>query len=49
MAEGLKVYGEVVRKWPALKQEYRGALAEITSMDAWKKTFDANSGDRDGR
>nr|WP_144671936.1 glycosyltransferase [Arthrobacter sp. U41] len=49
MAEGLKVYGEVVRKWPALKQQYRGALAEITSMDAWKKTFDANSGDRDGR
>ncbi|WP_442853876.1 glycosyltransferase [Arthrobacter sp. Leaf69] len=49
MAEGLKVYGEVLRRWPALKQEYRGALAEITSMDAWKKTFDANSGDRDGR
>jgi galactofuranosylgalactofuranosylrhamnosyl-N-acetylglucosaminyl-diphospho-decaprenol beta-1,5/1,6-galactofuranosyltransferase len=48
-AESLKVYGEVLRKWPALKQEYRGALAEITSMDAWKKTFDANSGDRDGR
>ena len=33
----------------ALQQQYRGALAEITSMDAWKKTFDANCGDRDGR
>ena len=43
LAESVKVYGEVLRRWPALKQEYRGALAEITSMDAWKQTFDANS------
>jgi galactofuranosylgalactofuranosylrhamnosyl-N-acetylglucosaminyl-diphospho-decaprenol beta-1,5/1,6-galactofuranosyltransferase len=43
LAESMKVYAEVLRKWPVLKREYRGALAEITSMEAWKKTFDANS------
>jgi galactofuranosylgalactofuranosylrhamnosyl-N-acetylglucosaminyl-diphospho-decaprenol beta-1,5/1,6-galactofuranosyltransferase len=43
LAESIKVYGEVLRKWPDLKQEYRGAVAEITSMEAWKKTFEEHS------
>ena len=29
-----------MRKWPSLKQQYGGALAELTSLDAWKKTFE---------
>jgi galactofuranosylgalactofuranosylrhamnosyl-N-acetylglucosaminyl-diphospho-decaprenol beta-1,5/1,6-galactofuranosyltransferase len=27
------------REWPALAQQYRDALGEITSPEAWEKTF----------
>lgn len=43
MLESIKVYAEVLRKWPALKREYRAAVPEITSIEAWRKTFEAHS------
>ncbi|MBT1003031.1 glycosyltransferase family 2 protein [Paenarthrobacter sp. DKR-5] len=44
MKESAVVYSEVLRKWPELRAQYRAALQEITSFEAWKKTFDAHSG-----
>lgn len=43
LGESIRVYAEVLRKWPDLKREYRAALTEITSIESWKKTFDAHS------
>lgn len=43
LAESLATYGEVLRNWQSLKKQYREALPEITSFEAWKKTFDAHS------
>ena len=39
LVDSVKIHGEVLREWPRLKQEYRSALAGITSMEAWEKTF----------
>ncbi|MCU6480067.1 glycosyltransferase [Arthrobacter sp. A2-55] len=43
LVDSVKVHGEVLREWPRLKQEYRQALAGITSIDAWEKTFAEHS------
>ncbi|WP_218713174.1 glycosyltransferase [Arthrobacter sp. BF1] len=43
LVDSVKVHGDVLRAWPRLKQEYRAALVEITSIEAWEKTFAAHS------
>lgn len=44
LTESAKLNAEILREWPRLREEYRKELAEITSIDAWKKTFEAHSG-----
>lgn len=44
LAEGLKLHAQLLAEWPQLRERYRKALPEITSFEAWKKTFDAHSG-----
>lgn len=43
LAESAAVHAELLRKWPRLREEYRRALPEITSMEAWRRTFEAHS------
>ena len=43
LVDSVKVHGEVLKEWPRLKREYRDALAGITSVEAWEKTFAAHS------
>ncbi|MGH3621961.1 MAG: glycosyltransferase [Sciscionella sp.] len=41
-ALGLRVfrdYWRLARKWSAMKQAYRAALPELTSIDAWRKVY----------
>ncbi len=35
----LEIHRRFHREWPALAQQYRDALGEITSPEAWEKTF----------
>ena len=35
----LGIHEEFRREWPRLAQEYREALPEITSPEAWERTF----------
>ena len=35
----LEIHRRFRREWPALAQQYRDALGEITSPEAWEKTF----------
>jgi galactofuranosylgalactofuranosylrhamnosyl-N-acetylglucosaminyl-diphospho-decaprenol beta-1,5/1,6-galactofuranosyltransferase len=43
LVDSVKVHAEVLKEWPRLKLEYRGALADITSIQAWEKTFAEHS------
>lgn len=43
LAQSVGVYAQVLRNWPRLRAEYRRALPEITSLETWKKTFEAHS------
>jgi galactofuranosylgalactofuranosylrhamnosyl-N-acetylglucosaminyl-diphospho-decaprenol beta-1,5/1,6-galactofuranosyltransferase len=45
LTEATKLHAKLFREWDGLAERYRGALAEISSIDAWKKTFEANSKD----
>lgn len=44
LAEGVRLHAQLLRDWPQLSRQYKDALREITSFEAWKKTFDAHSG-----
>ena len=35
----LEIHTRLQREWPRLAREYRAALADITSPEAWEKTF----------
>ena len=35
----LQMHAHLHREWPRLAREYRAALGEITSPEAWEKTF----------
>ena len=48
LAEGMRLHAILLREWPRLRQEYRDALPAITSMHAWKKTFEAHT-ENDGK
>ncbi|TDK23550.1 glycosyltransferase family 2 protein [Arthrobacter crusticola] len=43
LTEAGRLNAEILRKWPQLRDQYRAAAAEITSFDAWKRTFDSHS------
>ncbi len=44
MGETLALLGRFRREWPALAAEYRAALGEITSPEAWDVTFEPWTG-----
>jgi galactofuranosylgalactofuranosylrhamnosyl-N-acetylglucosaminyl-diphospho-decaprenol beta-1,5/1,6-galactofuranosyltransferase len=35
----VEIHRRFHREWPELAQQYRAALGEITSPEAWEKTF----------
>jgi galactofuranosylgalactofuranosylrhamnosyl-N-acetylglucosaminyl-diphospho-decaprenol beta-1,5/1,6-galactofuranosyltransferase len=35
----MAIHAALHREWPRLAEEYRAALADITSPEAWEKTF----------
>ena len=39
------LHAKLFREWDTLAEQYRRAVTEISSIDAWKKTFEANSQD----
>lgn len=43
MVESVKLHAELLSRWDALSEQYRAALPEITSVDAWARTFAENS------
>ena len=43
LAEGTRLNAQILKDWQELSQTYRAALPEITSMEAWKKTFEKHS------
>jgi len=47
LSEASRLHLRLFREWDKLAEQYRAAVPDITSMAAWKKTFDADT--RDGR
>jgi galactofuranosylgalactofuranosylrhamnosyl-N-acetylglucosaminyl-diphospho-decaprenol beta-1,5/1,6-galactofuranosyltransferase len=47
LTEATMLHAKLFREWDSLAAQYRRAVTEISSIDAWKKTFEANS--EDGR
>ncbi len=45
LSEAARLNAEILRRWPQLSEQYRDALADITSFESWKKTFDQHSGE----
>ncbi|WP_433267207.1 glycosyltransferase [Actinosynnema sp. CS-041913] len=43
MARAVRNYRRLGQEWPRLKQVYRDALPELTSVEAWRKVFENNS------
>ncbi|MFJ7750576.1 glycosyltransferase [Arthrobacter sp. NPDC097144] len=43
LAEAVKLNAEILKNWQKLSDQYREALPEITSFEAWKKTFAEHS------
>jgi galactofuranosylgalactofuranosylrhamnosyl-N-acetylglucosaminyl-diphospho-decaprenol beta-1,5/1,6-galactofuranosyltransferase len=35
-----RLHRELKRRWPELSKQYREALPEITSPEAWRRTFE---------
>ncbi len=42
----LEIHERFRREWPRLAAEYRAALGEVTSPEAWEKTFAASRGEK---
>ena len=40
MKRTAEIHSRFQREWPRLAAEYRGALGDITSPEAWEKTFE---------
>jgi galactofuranosylgalactofuranosylrhamnosyl-N-acetylglucosaminyl-diphospho-decaprenol beta-1,5/1,6-galactofuranosyltransferase len=38
----LKLHGRMLREWPRLREQYREAVGEFTSPDAWRQTFESS-------
>ena len=45
LTEATRLHLQLFRNWEKLAEQYRAAVPEISSLDAWKKTFEANSED----
>ncbi|GKV71685.1 glycosyltransferase [Pseudarthrobacter oxydans] len=45
LAEATLLHAKLLREWDKLADQYRRAVPEISSFDAWKKTFEANAKD----
>jgi galactofuranosylgalactofuranosylrhamnosyl-N-acetylglucosaminyl-diphospho-decaprenol beta-1,5/1,6-galactofuranosyltransferase len=45
LTEATRLHLRIFREWDSLADQYRRAVAEISSIDAWKKTFEASSKD----
>lgn len=43
LAESARLHTELGRRWNELAQTYREALPQITSVEAWERTFQANT------
>ncbi len=43
LAEATRLHLRLYREWDKLAEQYREAVPQITSMEAWKKTFDADT------
>ena len=43
MAESARLHAALLKDWQKLSVQYKNALAEITSIAAWEKTFAAHS------
>jgi galactofuranosylgalactofuranosylrhamnosyl-N-acetylglucosaminyl-diphospho-decaprenol beta-1,5/1,6-galactofuranosyltransferase len=41
----VSIHTRLYREWPRLAEQYRAALADITSPEAWEKTFEPWTGD----
>ncbi|WP_240755608.1 glycosyltransferase [Nocardioides iriomotensis] len=46
LARTIEIHQRLHREWPQLAQRYRDSLADITSPEAWAKTFEANAAER---
>ncbi|GAB2547145.1 glycosyltransferase [Brachybacterium huguangmaarense] len=42
LAAGASAHAELFRRWPELRQQYRDAAHELTSFEAWERTFREN-------
>lgn len=40
LLESLRLHRQLRRQWPALSRRYRAAMHELTSLEAWRKTFE---------
>ncbi|MDX6307989.1 MAG: galactofuranosylgalactofuranosylrhamnosyl-N-acetylglucosaminyl-diphospho-decaprenol [Nocardioidaceae bacterium] len=42
LARSIALHTQLVKEWPNLVEQYTAALAELSSPDTWKSTFDAS-------
>jgi galactofuranosylgalactofuranosylrhamnosyl-N-acetylglucosaminyl-diphospho-decaprenol beta-1,5/1,6-galactofuranosyltransferase len=45
LTEATRLHVRLFREWDRLAEQYRNAVTEVSSMESWKKTFDAASED----
>jgi galactofuranosylgalactofuranosylrhamnosyl-N-acetylglucosaminyl-diphospho-decaprenol beta-1,5/1,6-galactofuranosyltransferase len=45
MKRTVEIHTRFQREWPRLAEEYRAALGDITSPEAWEKTFEPWAGE----
>jgi galactofuranosylgalactofuranosylrhamnosyl-N-acetylglucosaminyl-diphospho-decaprenol beta-1,5/1,6-galactofuranosyltransferase len=45
MQRSVALHARLAKEWPALAKQYKAALPELTSADAWRRTFDASMKD----
>jgi len=43
LAESAKLHSALLKEWPALSKKYKAAVAELTSMESWRKTFEQHT------
>ena len=43
LTEATRLHVRLFREWDSLAEQYRNAVADVSSMESWKKTFDAAS------
>lgn len=41
LTEATRLHVRLFREWDKLAEQYRNAVSEVSSMESWKKTFDA--------